>query len=164
MASICAKACTSEYLHGRRIENISPAALFATASDKPIDRIVGIETGADDYLVKPYVLRELLARIKGLLRRMGERKDRTKVASATAQELTFAGYRLDMARRTLKRDETLIALTGAEFDLLAALAKRAGRVLSRAQIADLIGSESDNARAVDTAVTRLRKKIEIDPA
>jgi two-component system phosphate regulon response regulator OmpR len=142
---------------------------MATAAGRSIDRIVGLEIGADDYLVKPYELRELLARIKSVLRRV-------KAAPATAgtaaplpsegRSLKFGHLTLDLdARRLTGADGQAIELTAMEFDLLQALATRPNRVLSRGQLQEFAHGRSpdESDRSIDIRVTRLRKKIEPDP-
>ncbi len=141
--------------------------IMATAQGRPIDRIVGLEMGADDYLVKPYELRELLARIRSVLRRIGTPSQAAlkDAPEAAAKTIRFGDFTLDPARRTLVHQANgVVNLTPAEFDLLEALASRPGRVLSRAQLIELCSEqESDNDRAMDVRVTRLRKKIEETP-
>ncbi|MBA8882721.1 response regulator [Dokdonella fugitiva] len=129
-----------------------------------VDRIVGLELGADDYVTKPFDLRELLARVRSVLRRSRER-GATRPASAVAR---FAGYAFDAASRTLVRehDGQAVALTTGEFDLLAAFVARPNQVLSRD---DLIGALHGREagpydRSIDMQVGRLRRKIEADPA
>ena len=122
--------------------------------------------GADDYVTKPFNPRELLARIKAVLRRAGA----PRAASAAAEEggriLTFDRWRLDLARRELRAaDGTLTPLTAGEFDLLAAFAEHPGRVLSRDQLLDLTRGRAAVAfdRSIDVQLSRLRRKVEHDP-
>lgn len=135
-----------------------------------IDRVVALETGADDYITKPFQLREVLARIRTVMRRAGPRGAAgwAPVPAATAGEiLVFDGWRLDVVRRELKRPAgDVVALTAGEFDLLHAFALHPNRVLSRDRLIDLVKGEEWDAydRAVDTRVGRLRKKIESDPS
>ena len=143
--------------------------IMATAAGRAIDRIVGLEIGADDYVVKPYELRELLARIKSVLRRV-------KAAPATAppqavaapegRSLRFGSLTLDLdARRLVDGSNGPVELTAMEFDLLQALATRPNRVLSRGQLQEFAHGRSadESDRSIDIRVTRLRKKIEPDP-
>lgn len=145
--------------------------IFATASATSIDRIVGLEMGADDYVVKPYELRELLARVRSVLRRMPAEAAAPVPASgapapASTRRLRFGGMVLDLDARTLFDAAGVpIDLTAMELDLLTVLATRTGRPLSRAQIIELSdgGDGGDTERAVDIRVTRLRRKIEPNP-
>jgi len=137
--------------------------IMLTGRDEVLDRIVGLEVGADDYIPKPFHLREVLARVKSVLRR----RARPAIRSAPAAELIcFEGWRLDVGRRQLvspKGED--VALTSGEFDLLAALASHPGRVLGREALMDLTRGRSweNFDRAIDAQVARLRKKIEADP-
>lgn len=144
--------------------------IFASASGSPMDRIVGLEIGGDDYLSKPYDLRELLARVRSLIRRLDAAAPATAApapAALPARLVRFGLFTLDPAsRRLTHRDEGPVDLTAAEFDLLEALASRPNRILSRGLIAELLGDESAGAegdRRIDVRITRLRRKIEPDP-
>ena len=139
-----------------------------------IDRVVGLETGADDYITKPFELREILARIRTVMRRARPPArpeaaiiEAAKPAAATAEEvLTFEGWRLDLTRRELRRPSgEPVGLTAGEFELLRVFATHPNRVLSRDQLLDLAKGREWAAfdRAIDTQVGRLRKKIEADP-
>jgi DNA-binding response OmpR family regulator len=140
--------------------------IMITAKTSDIDRVVGLELGADDYIVKPFNLREVLARVRAVLRRYAPSDNTQSAAVAAAHER----YRLDsmifdlQSRVLMKADGEKIALTTAEFDLLALLVRRPHRVLSRDMIMDLLkGHEwSPVDRSIDTLVGRLRKKIEAD--
>lgn len=142
--------------------------IFATAAGTPIDRIIGLELGADDYIVKPYELREVLARVRSVLRRLPAAV--APAASAAPEpagkRLRFGGMVLDLDSRTvLDAQGVPMDLTALELDLLMVLATRAGRPLSRAQILEFSGTgeSGDTERAVDIRITRLRKKIEPNP-
>lgn len=146
--------------------------IFASASGSPMDRIVGLEIGGDDYLSKPYDLRELLARVRSLIRRLDAAAPAAAPAAAAqaaqaVRLVRFGLFTLDPAsRRLTHRDEGQVDLTAAEFDLLEALASRPNRILSRGLIAELLGDESAGAegdRRIDVRITRLRRKIEPDP-
>ncbi len=140
--------------------------IMITAKSGDIDRVVGLELGADDYIVKPFNLREVLARVRAVLRRYASSNDTQSAAVAGTRER----YRLDsmifdlQSRVVMKPDGEEIALTTAEFDLLALMVRRPHRVLSRDMIMDLLkGHEwSPVDRSIDTLVGRLRKKIEAD--
>lgn len=135
--------------------------IMLSARGEEIDRIVGLEVGADDYLAKPFNPRELLARIRAVLRRRGEAKE-----SASPANYCFGPFQFDPERRRLVRDGEEVALTSGEFALLRIFIEHANRVLSRDRLMDLIkGFERDPFdRSIDVRVTRLRRKIEVDPA
>ena len=137
--------------------------VMLTAMGDETDRIIGLELGADDYLAKPFNPRELLARIRAVLRRAGDQAERR--SEAASKTLHFSGWTLEPARRRLLNpDSAEVALTGGEFDLLLALAERPNRVLTRDMLLDLLrGSEAGPFdRAIDVAVSRLRRKLEDD--
>jgi len=139
--------------------------IMLTAMADDTDRIIGLEMGADDYLPKPFNPRELLARIRAVLRRV--ETEGPNRYTATQRILLFEGWRLNTARRELFRpDGNLVPLTSGEFDLLLALAERPRRVLTRDQLLDLTrGREAiPFDRSIDVQVSRLRRKIEDDPA
>jgi DNA-binding response OmpR family regulator len=146
--------------------NSSMGIIFATAAGRPIDRIVGFETGADDYLVKPYALRELSSRLKGLLRRLPAGAAAPIAAPANSADgvRTFGNCRFDPVAASLTRDGRTESLTSAESRLLILLTENPGRVFSRPQLAAAIGMTAEHDRAVDSAIVRLRRKIEDDPA
>ncbi len=135
--------------------------IMLTALGEETDRIVGLEMGADDYLAKPFNTRELLARIKAVLRRAGAHS-----VGTPPQQLRFAGWTLDLARRELRdHDGVLMTLTGGEFDLLAAFVTHPQRVLNRDQLLDISKGREAGAfdRSIDVQLSRLRRKIEPDP-
>ena len=135
--------------------------IIVSAHGEDVDRIVGLEVGADDYLGKPFNPRELLARVRAVLRRLGGRQ-----ASATVQRVQFGPFELDTAAYRLTRDGVLVPLTSGEYDLLLVLTAHPNKVLDRDRILDLLtGAErSPFDRSIDVRVTRLRGKIEPDPA
>jgi two-component system OmpR family response regulator len=136
--------------------------IMLTGRDDVLDRIVGLEIGADDYIPKPFHLREVLARVKSVLRRRGRRTP----PAATQDVICFEGWRLDVARRQLVSPTgEEVALTTGEFDLLTALARHPGRVLGREALMDLTRGRNWETfdRTIDAQVARLRKKIEADP-
>lgn len=154
--------------------------LMLTAKGDEIDRIVGLEIGADDYLPKPFHPRELLARIRALLRRAQSRLQARPQGSLQASRqgaapdpaapfgdaIRFAGFQLETAaRRVLDPSGAPIELSSAEFDLLTALAQAAGRVLSRDQLLDRVFGRAGGPydRSIDVLISRLRKKIEATP-
>jgi two-component system OmpR family response regulator len=156
-------------------DGFSVAATIRASSDVPIimvtgrggdlDRIMGLEIGADDYVVKPFNARELLARIKAVLRRTG--RDGATIAPPPVRHgWRFDGHEIDLDRRRLTTpDGTAVSLTVAEFDLLVALVGAAGRVLSRDHLLDLTHRAGGDVfdRTVDVLILRLRRKIEADP-
>ena len=138
--------------------------VMLTAIGEDTDRIVGLEMGADDYLAKPFNPRELLARIRAVLRRAPGMRGLPEADPSRAFE--FQGWVLDAGRRSLHApDGALVDLTGGEFDLLLALVEHPNRVLNRDQLLDLTrGREAGPFdRSVDVQVSRLRRKIEDDP-
>jgi DNA-binding response OmpR family regulator len=137
--------------------------IMLSARGEDIDRIVGLEVGADDYLAKPFNPRELLARIRAVLRRGANPE---KASEAEADFHDFGPFRLDLAAQRLLRGSEELAITHAEFTLLKIFAEHPNRALSRDQIMDwLKGFERDPFdRSIDVRVTRLRRKLEDDPA
>ncbi len=139
--------------------------IMLTAMADHTDRVVGLELGADDYLVKPFDQRELLARVKAVLRRTAETAAAPKRDEARPV-LCFAGWRLDVVRRELRSaDNALVFLSGGEFDLLLAFVEHPRRVSTRDQLIDLAKGSSHVAfdRSIDVQVSRLRSKLEPDP-
>lgn len=137
--------------------------IMLTAKGEDIDRIIGLEIGADDYLTKPFNPRELLARIRSVLRRSSSNGANT-VSPGGA--FTFDGWRLDRHSRQLHNpDGARVALTGAEFDLLLVFCERPRRVLRRDQLIDLTQGRAASpfGRSIDILVSRLRQKMEKDP-
>lgn len=134
--------------------------LMLTARGDPVDRILGLEMGADDYLAKPFTPRELLARLSAILRRVNGK------ARAASGVIQFGPFALNLEAMKLTRDGAPIDLSSREFALLRALATHAGRPLSRAQLIDLaLGRDAEvTDRAIDVQVARLRKAIEDDAA
>lgn len=143
--------------------------IFATAAGTSIDRIVGLELGADDYIVKPYELRELLARVRSVLRRVpppdAPRPAQTAEPEAPRHRLWFGVHQADFDARTVTGPNGILDMAKSEFDVLEVFLKRANRLLTRAAIAEAIGLTEDpeNSRAIDIRIMRLRKRIEDDP-
>lgn len=155
------------WLRGRAQTGI----IYATAAGTALDRIVGLELGADDYIVKPYELRELLARTRSVLRRVPQPSalaEEARTAGASRRAICFGGFRADLDGRTVSGPDGLaVDMTKSEFDVLEVFLTRANRLLTRAAISEAIGfaeAADDVSRAVDIRVMRLRKKIEADPA
>ena len=140
-----------------RAEGVGIPVLMLTAKGDPIDRVIGLEIGADDYLPKPFEPRELLARVKALLRRAS--------GAPAADSLRFGRLEVDRAARAVRVDGQVRPLTSHQFDLLVALAERAGRVLSREQLMDLVRGEALETfdRSIDVHIARIRAAVEDDP-
>ncbi len=138
--------------------------IMLTATASPIDRVVGLELGADDYLAKPCELRELVARIRSVLRRSAAAP--AAAPEPSGQEVRFGTKWLNLDSRLL-RDEDGVEhpLTASEFNLLKAFAENPKRVLSRERLLDLANARDPDAfdRAIDVRITRIRRKIEPDP-
>ena len=148
----------------RRIRAQAQAAstvpiVMLTAKGDAMDRVVGLEIGADDYLAKPFEPRELLARLRAVLRR-----PRTVEARSSAL-LRFGQLEIDKDARALRVHGRIVAVTAYQFDLLVAMAERAGRVLSREQLLDTVKGETLESydRSIDVHIGRLRAAIEDDP-
>ncbi|WP_447740695.1 response regulator [Aeromonas veronii] len=138
--------------------------IMLTAMGEETDRIIGLEMGADDYLAKPFNPRELLARIKAVMRRT--QADTQPAAETLTRDLRFDRWLLDVNRRELVDEDGVgLSLSTAEFDLLKVFLERPQRVLSRDQLLDLARGREAVAfdRAIDTLVSRLRRKLERDP-
>ncbi|BBK32367.1 DNA-binding response OmpR family regulator [Stella humosa] len=136
--------------------------IMATAAIETIDRVVGLELGADDYLAKPLDLRELLARVRAVLRRRG-----VTATPRPAPDVRFGQFRFDPEGRRLSGpDGGLVRLTRMELDLMAAFAANPDRVLSREALLDLAhGKDADPFdRSIDMRINRIRRKVEVDPA
>ena len=136
--------------------------IMLTGRDDVVDRIVGLELGADDYVAKPFHLREVLARVRTVLRR----RQSVAAPGKDGEIFHFEGLCLDVNRRQLKTSEGVeIALTTGEFDIFAVMARHPGRVFSREMLMDLTRGRTFEAfdRTIDAQVARLRKKIEPDP-
>lgn len=135
--------------------------IMLTALGEDVNRIVGLEIGADDYVTKPFNSRELVARIRAVLRRTHD----ASPARGRPRALRFSGWLIDPNTRQLRNPENvLVAMTSAEFDLLLAFCRNPGRVLSREQLLDLThaGSAGPVERSIDVHVSRIRQKIEPD--
>ena len=138
--------------------------IMLTANSDDLDKIVGLEVGADDYVTKPYNPRELLARVKAVLRRARSGGAET---ATLGREVQMGKCRLNLdARKLYEADGTEVPLTAMEYDLLKTFAEHPGRPLSRDRLLDLAHSKEMEPfdRSIDTRITRIRRKIEIDPA
>ncbi|MBX7200698.1 MAG: response regulator [Rhodospirillaceae bacterium] len=146
-----------------RTESSIPIIML-TAMGEEVDRIIGLEVGADDYMAKPFNPRELAARIKAVLRRVGGLGANDSPETRT-QKLSFAAFELDPTTRTLQRETGEISLTAGEYDLLIAFVDHPRRVLNRDQLLDMARGRAAIPfdRSIDVQVGRLRRKIEEDP-
>jgi two-component system response regulator MtrA len=143
-----------------RREATTPIVMLTARADT-IDVVVGLESGADDYVRKPFEMPELIARLRAALRRRGQDAD-----PAAERTLTLGPLRIDLAGRSVRRDGIEIALTRTEFDLLVELARRPGQVFTRDVLLDRVWGYDylGDSRLVDVAIGRLRAKVEADPA
>ena len=148
-----------------RLQSSVPILMLSARGDE-VDRVVGLELGADDYLAKPFSPRELLARIRALLRRAAPALPALEAAPPAPQHFVFGPFVLDDTARRLLRGGNEVPLNDAEFALLRVFVKHPNRVLSRDNLMGWIrGHERDAfGRSIDVRVTRLRHKIEVDPA
>jgi DNA-binding response OmpR family regulator len=140
-----------------RRESRVPIIMLTARADES-DKLVGLELGADDYITKPFSPKELVARVRAVLRRMEN-------AVAGAETIRAADVTLDMARRRVTAGERSVDLTATEFQLLAALARQPGRVFTRAQLLDAVRGVAFESyeRAIDAHIKNVRRKLEIDP-
>ncbi len=148
---------------------VSTPVLMLTARDDEIDRVVGLEVGADDYLTKPFSMRELIARVKAMLRRVKIIRDEINLLNIGADQKSFYEFdkiKIDLGRRELRVDNIIVNLKPKEFELLIYLIKHKNQVLSRDQILESVwGWEYiGDSRTVDVHVRWLREKIEEDPS
>lgn len=136
----------------------STPVIMVTARTEEIDVILGLEIGASDYVTKPYRLRELVARIRAVLRRPNP--------TGSDDRITLGNVVVDLSRRTCMKDGVGIELSRKEFDLLALLASRRGQVVTRDEAFDALwwGADLSDSRTLDTHVKRVRQKIEADPS
>lgn len=149
----------------RRLQNAETRipVLMVTAKGDDVDRIVGLEFGADDYLPKPFNPRELIARVRAILRRT---RDVHRASSMAGRAFAFAGWELDAGSRVLRDPRGInVELTGGEFDLLVTLASHPQRVLTRDQLLDWTRGRDANPydRTIDVQLSRLRRKLGDDP-
>jgi two-component system phosphate regulon response regulator OmpR len=149
----------------REIRGLGAAGIIMlTANNDDLDKIVGLEVGADDYVTKPYNPRELLARVRSVLRRASRGGEEP---ATMGKEVQMGKCRLNLdTRKLFEADGTEVPLTAMEFDLLKCFAEHPRRVLSRDQLLDLAHSKEMEAfdRSIDTRITRIRRKIERDPS
>ncbi len=139
--------------------------IMLTARTEEIDRVVGLEVGADDYVTKPFSLQELVARVRAALRRMRLTEESGAGEREEGKPLVFDGLEIDPLRRAVRRDGQPVHLTAREFDLLYFLARHAGRPFTRMQLLDKVWNIQYEGydRTVDSHIQRLRAKVEEDP-
>ncbi|AKV00290.1 Phosphate regulon transcriptional regulatory protein PhoB (SphR) [Labilithrix luteola] len=137
---------------------VATSIIMVTARGQEVDRVLGLETGADDYIAKPFSPRELLARIRAQARR-------SRGQTRPQEEIVVGPLRIDLATRTVMLDDTEMSLTTYEFELLRVLAERPGRVLSREHLIESVRGSADEAfdRSVDVRISRLRQKLGDNP-
>jgi len=147
-----------------QMQSDSPPILMLSAKGEDLDRITGLETGADDYLPKPFNTRELLARIKAILRR--NPKELPGSPSKLNEIISFGDFAINLGERTLRKNDELIPLSTGEFAVMKALITHPRKTLSREQLMNIARGREYNAydRTIDTQISRLRKIFEIDPA
>lgn len=149
-----------------RAENDSLAILMLTARKDELDRVLGLEMGADDYLTKPFAMRELLARVKAILRRATQREERTKTAKDTpdTSSLHFGPLVVDLAMRTVSVEGKPIHLSNMEFELVAFFAQSPGTAYSREELLERVWGYSavGYEQNVTTHINRIRRKLEAD--
>jgi DNA-binding response OmpR family regulator len=154
---------------GRWLRSKMPIGIiYATAAGTALDRIVGLELGADDYIVKPYELREVLARVRSVLRRVPQPSEpRQPDTGSSSRFMAFGSFQADLDGRLVTgANGAVIEMAKSEFDVLEVFLTRTNRLLTRATISEAIGfvDDQESSRAVDIRIMRLRKKIEADPA
>lgn len=148
-------------------QEMNTPILMLTARDDEIDRVIGLELGADDYITKPFSMRELMARVKAQLRRIRLiREERVVENSLGNEKVSFGNLTLDLTRREVLLDDQPISLKPKEFDLLLFLARHRGHVLSRELVLERVWGWdfTGGSRTVDVHIRWLREKIEPDPA
>lgn len=140
--------------------------LVLTAKSTELDRVVGLEMGADDYLTKPFSIPELMARIKALFRRVDTLTRKARQTEPSIPLIEYAGIKIDVHRRQVSVNDRSVELTAREFDLLVHFARHPGRVFSRVQLLDAVWGYSHGGyeHTVNTHINRLRAKIEKDPS
>ena len=151
-----------DVLRALRAERSPSAVIILSARDHVIDRVAGLELGADDYVTKPFEPRELVARIGAVLRRV--RADQDGAPPGAAERLALGDLAIDRTAREVRREGARVELTRTEFDLLVALAEQPGRVWTREQLGEALFGQAFDAfdRAIDSHVKNLRRKL--DPA
>jgi two-component system phosphate regulon response regulator OmpR len=149
----------------RRLRGLGPVGIIMlTANSDGVDKVVGLEVGADDYVTKPFDPRELLARVRSVLRRVGQNGE---AAPTMGAEVRIGRCRLNLdSRKLFGLDGSEVPMTAMEFDLLRTFVEHPNRVLNRDQLLDLAHNKEGDVfdRSIDTRIARLRQKVEVDPA
>ena len=148
-----------------RAQNTYTPILMLTSKSEELDKVLGLELGADDYITKPFSIRELMARIKAIFRRIEADKEKA-TGNSKSKELIFGDLKIYLEKRKVLLDKSPIDLTAKEFDLLALFASNPGRAYSRQELLDIVwGYQFDGyEHTVNSHINRLRSKIEQDPA
>ncbi len=151
-----------DIVRGLRMNRVTTPVLMLTARSTELDRVLGLELGADDYLTKPFSIPELQARVKAMLRRL----EMHAPAATPAEHIEFDALRIDCASREVRLGGRMLSLTAKEFDLLAHFARNPGRAFTRLQLLDAVWGTTFEGyeHTVNTHINRLRAKIEADPA
>jgi len=147
-----------------RAQNNYTPILMLTSKSEELDKVLGLELGADDYITKPFSIRELMARIKAIFRRIEADKEKA-TGNSKSKELIFGDLKIYLEKRKVLLDKSPIDLTAKEFDLLALFASNPGRAYSRQELLDIVwGYQFDGyEHTVNSHINRLRSKIEQDP-
>jgi DNA-binding response OmpR family regulator len=140
--------------------------LMLTAKTAEIDRVLGLEVGADDYLTKPFSIRELIARVKALFRRVEALETATRGTPEAGETIRFRGLEIDVEKRRVSLEGKSVDLTAKEFDLLLHFARHPGRVYTRSDLLDRVWGYGHDSyqHTVNSHINRLRAKIEVDPS
>ena len=147
-----------------RVKNRSLPILMLTSKSEELDKVLGLELGADDYITKPFSIRELLARVKAIFRRVEVNQEQTQ--EVESKLLEFGDLVVDLEKRKVLLNSNMLELTSKEFDLLVLFAENPGRAYSRQELLDLVWGYqySGYSHTVNSHINRLRNKIEVDPA
>ncbi len=149
-----------------RAEKKHTPILMLTAKSEELDKVLGLELGADDYMTKPFSIRELVARVKAIFRRVEVEKSKNNGSDTSEESLVFGPLAIDLTKRRVSMNGKAIELTAKEFDLLTLFAKNPGRTYSRQKLLDLVWGYqfSGYDHTVNSHINRLRNKIEVDPS
>lgn len=147
-------------------KSLSTPIIMLTAREEEVDKVLGLELGADDYITKPFSMRELMARVKANIRRRALDMDNTAENDSNADKLVFDNLTINLERQDVKKNDSFIELTPREFDLIKFLATQPNKVFSREQLMEQVWNFEyyGDLRTVDVTIRRLREKIEDNPA